>query len=485
MDQGPLGGQPGSPAPDDVQASAAGRAEAPPHGQDGGLDAAPESDMAPPPEPRPWDEPPPPIDLPVAPLAVPAGAPPFTVRALLKDAFARYASDFVRLFVLSAAWSALSTVYAVMNLGRGLVAASPGPLESIVVVAIGMVVSSAQLALIAGGRGGSIREAFAIGFRRAFRVFLALVATGLAVVAVVAVIALPASLLLGGLPPLRFGALVVAGLLGIWVGVRLYLAMPGVVADGLGAADALSLSWRVMRPTGVWLRFVGAALLLGLMLGVSSFAFSIVAILAASVESLLAFSALEAAILGPLFLALVVSAYRRLVPERGVDWESDPLAPPFVAPVFGRGAKLILVAIVIAGVTGLASIPFAVKAAFDAGLRSLPGTAASADVVPPGKILFGDSANPATCEVHGQRSTFTVAEGFAWVATLATPATPNDAVALRVTKDAEVLGTVAETSGFFICIGSPGRDIGLPAGTFLIELLINGSVRAAGSVTLR
>ena len=89
-----------------------------------------------------------------------------------------------------------------------------------------------------------------------------------------------------------------------------------------------------------------------------------------------------------------------------------------------------------------------------------------------------------SCEVHEQRSTFTALEGFAWIATLTTPATPDEKVELRVSEGGAVLGVVPEESGFFICLGPPGRDVGLPPGTYLIEIVVDGQVRAAGTVTL-
>jgi hypothetical protein len=101
-----------------------------------------------------------------------------------------------------------------------------------------------------------------------------------------------------------------------------------------------------------------------------------------------------------------------------------------------------------------------------------------------GRLVRGHiplSSNPA--ESLGSRR-FTAAEGFAWIATLTTPATPDENVELRVSSDGSVLGTVAEQSGFISCIGPPRRDIGLPAGTYLIELLVDGQVRASGTVTL-
>ena len=58
--------------------------------------------------------PPAPLDIDAMPAfparpAVPPGPPPFTLRLLLKDVFARFAADFVRIFVLSALSAVFST----------------------------------------------------------------------------------------------------------------------------------------------------------------------------------------------------------------------------------------------------------------------------------------------------------------------------------------------------------------------------------------
>jgi hypothetical protein len=66
-----------------------------------------------------------------------------------------------------------------------------------------------------------------------------------------------------------------------------------------------------------------------------------------------------------------------------------------------------------------------------------------------------------------------------------TPATTTrDRVTLRVTQGTEVLGEVAQPAGAYGCLTLAGRESGFPAGTYLFELLVNGEVRASGTVTI-
>src|SRR5689334_18849463 len=230
MDQEePLGGHPMPPAANEVARPSVD-------------DASPLADAG-------ATEPPPPLAIEQEVLSTaPAGPPPFTVRGLVRDTFARYGSDMIRLF-------GFGLVAGIFNFGLGVFRISftsyppppdtePTPLAFV----FGIFWTPILMALVGGGRSGSIATALRTGFRRTFRAFLALLATGLTVVAIVAAIAFPARLFLRGLNPLDDIVTGVALVIGFWVAARLYLALAGVVVDGLGASDALSLSWRITKP---------------------------------------------------------------------------------------------------------------------------------------------------------------------------------------------------------------------------------------------
>ena len=68
----------------------------------------------------------------------------------------------------------------------------------------------------------------------------------------------------------------------IWISIRLTLALPAVVLEGVGPAEALRRSWQLVQ--GTWWRVFGITLLAGIVVafigGILQFPFSIVASLA-------------------------------------------------------------------------------------------------------------------------------------------------------------------------------------------------------------
>ena len=272
------------------------------------------------------------------------GPPPFTVGALLSDTFARYGADLLRLFVVSAVASGLSWVGSFAapmgsNPFRPTGFVDVSGLLGILSFVAGIVGSSTMIALAEGGRAVGFGRAIRRGVERAGWVFLTSLLLVVAFVALLLLALIPIGLFLVISPVLVVVPMVVVFLGFVWVSARLVLALPANVADNLNSIEAVKLSWRVTKPTGVWLRTLGASILLGLMVAPAAFG-AILLVFPAMFGGggqlgLLLLPAVAFALFTPLSLLLSFSAYRRLVPPLQPSWTDAPAMP--AAPTMDVG----------------------------------------------------------------------------------------------------------------------------------------------------
>ena len=428
-------------------------------------------------------EPPPPIN---------AERPPFTVRLLLKDTFARYADNWLRLVLVAAAPGAISLVLSLIELGRTTSTFTPFAAPNIAYLLIQLIVSfigtSVLFAVAGGGREMPIGTSIVLGLRRTPYLVAVLIVIGLALVATMFVVFFVGGLLLRAFPIVMFVLFFITVLLLYWFALRLSLAIPATVVDRLGISESLSVSRRVTKPAGVWLRILGAGFLLGLAIGLASF--SVVWLAFANPLLLIVTSIVSTAVITPFTAVLAYSAYRRLVPPGGFEATNDPTNSGFVAPTYGRSARRLLVVTLALTVIGVISLPFAWQAMWDqigtimstyspgGGLQPNPNR------VPAGKVVFGASSTPTACVVSDQKSSFKSTDSFAWLAAFDRIVGATDTVKLRVSRDGTTLGDVDQPGGPYICLGPLDKETGFPAGTYLFEVLVNGEVRASGSVTI-
>jgi hypothetical protein len=457
MDQEPLGGPPVPPAADEA--------------------SPPPDPIEPPALPGPPD----PIEPPVPP-AVPPGPPPFTVRDLLKDSFGRYAADWRRLLVVALLYAGLSLGLSLIEIGRATGGLAAALAYTIISFSVTMVGTSVLFALVGLGPEAPLFRAVNLGIRRSIKVFLTLLAMGILVFGVAFVVLLVTGILLRAFSTAYFLLAFATVLVAYWFVLRFVLAVPAVVVDGLGVSDSLSQSRRVTRPIGVWLRMVGSILLTTIVVGAAAFSAGLLMALSGSPWVVLA-TGLATAFVTPFGVALIYSSYRRLVPAGGLESTTDPSNTGFVAPVFGRAAKVLLGVTLAVAVVGVAAIPVTWQLVLDRFGTSAPA-AGDPNRVAPGKVAFGTSSTPAACSVQGQRSTFASIEGFAWLAAMDTLVGPTDKVKLRLSQGGTVLGEVDQPSGPYLCLGPLERETDFPTGVYLFEVVVNGQVRASGTVTI-
>jgi hypothetical protein len=190
------------------------------------------------------------------------------------------------------------------------------------------------------------------------------------------------------------------------------------VADGYDSIEALKLSWRITKPAGVWLRLLGATLLLGLLAApgaIGSALLVLPAMLSADRQLLvLLLPAISGAVLAPLTALLAYSAYRRLVVPHAPRWTGVPppstssssppppaplpppaapppsaaspieipatasaaaleAAPSFTAPRFGTAAKGLLALVLAFDVAGVVAIPYGFAQLEEVFRNGVPG----------------------------------------------------------------------------------------------------------------
>ena len=333
------------------------------------------------------------------------GQPPFTVGALLSDTFARYGADVLRLFLVSAVGSGLSWVSSfAAPLGSNPFVQPTGFVDvsgllGLLSFVAGFVGSSVMLALAEGGRSLGFVRAFRRGIERSGWLFLTSLLLGVAFIGLFLAALIPLGLFLVISPVLVIVPIIAVFLIFLWASMRLSLALPAVVADNRNSIEAVKLSWRATRPSGVWLRILGASLLLGLMATPAAFA-AILLVFPAMFGGggqllLLLVPAVAFALFTPLSLLLSFSAHRRLVPPLRPSWADAPGAD---APGAGPAPAMDAPAIDAAAVTASPPVEWVDPAApaspaWTAASPEAPPTAAAAE--PPAPAEAPAPAEPA------------------------------------------------------------------------------------------
>ena len=350
--------------------------------------------------------------------AYPGGRPAFTLGALLSDAFARYGADALRLLVVAAAAALLAWLssFATPPIGsdpftqpRGSEASG---LLSLLGFVVGMISTSAMFAIADAGPAVPFGQVIRRAVNRAGWVFLATIVLA-ALLIVLGIAGVIVAVVFGLITP-SLAIVPIIALIAVctWVSVRLALALPAVVADGYDSIEALKLSWRITKPAGVWLRLLGATLLLGLLAApgaIGSALLVLPAMLSADRQLLvLLLPAIWGAVLAPLTALLAYSAYRRLVVPHAPRWTGVPFpstpsppppppplpppsaappietpatanaaaleaAPSFTVPRFGTAAKGLLALVLAFDVAGVVAIPYGFAQLEEVFRNGVPG----------------------------------------------------------------------------------------------------------------
>ncbi|HUQ43811.1 MAG TPA: hypothetical protein VM451_05275 [Candidatus Limnocylindria bacterium] len=297
-----------------------------------------------------WASPPPPLSQ----TRRYAGGPPrFTVGALLKDSFARYGADPIRLFLVS-------LVISVVSYGSSLASFASNPLlttsgsslnrpfvdVSGILGLLNLVVSFVGMgviyALLEGGPKLPFGRAFARGLHRSGWAFLTVLLLGVAFFVVFLLAIIPGIIFALAGTTAFIIYFFVAFLVIVWLAIRVTLALPAVVVDNLNSIDAFKLSWHATKPAGVWGRVVLAGLALGLILIPATLggALLILPAILGGQPWLLIPVALAFTIVTPLGSTLLYSAYRRLVPPFLPSWagHAGVATPPDAAAAMPEDA---------------------------------------------------------------------------------------------------------------------------------------------------
>jgi hypothetical protein len=473
------------------------------------------------------------------------GPPPFTIGALLSDCFARYGADPLRFVALAAVASVLSFAGTFMSLpfgsgsfGRG---GDASGLIGLLGFVAGIVTTSAMFALAEGGPEMSFGRVMRRGIERSGWLFLTSILLGLGFFAVFLLAAIPLVLLAFVSPMVSVIALIPLVLVFIWLGLRVSLALPANVADNLNSIDALKISWQVTRGPGVWLRILGAGLLLGLLAlpaVIGAIFLMLVAMFGGQPLLLLALSLLFA-FLAPLTALVTYCAYRRLVPPFQPSWTgllpvapvapapaapdaptvpmldapaepvpaepvpaepvpaesvpaesvpAEPVRPRFRVLPFDASAKAILAFVIALDLAGLAAVPYVVGeiAAGRVEFPTFPGSPGSPfpgsgfdGRVEPGTVAFGTAASLADCTVRNRNLFFPSTQPVAWVASLERAVAPGDEVQLVMQQDTITRLEETQAPGSYDCLGIEAPERFDP-GVWTLEVRVNGIVAATG-----
>ncbi|HET9851744.1 MAG TPA: hypothetical protein VFP56_04475 [Candidatus Limnocylindrales bacterium] len=173
-----------------------------------------------------------------------------------------------------------------------------------------------------------------------------------------------------------------------------------------------------------------------------------------------------------------------------------PATPAFKVPRLGTAGKAILALVLAFDVAGIVAIPYGVAAMADfvrdgfPGFPGFPGRPGSDfpglpganGEVASGQVAFGAEADLATCSIRFPLFLATASSDVEWIAALENRVTPQDEVFLRISRDGQDLETTLQNPGTYDCLGSEDGDAVDVPGIYTYEVLVNGSVRATGSL---
>jgi len=356
-----------------------------------------------------------------------------SVQSIVAETFGRYAADFARITFVAAILVVPATVIAWLE-----------PRAAILSGILQLVAFGALIAISGAGPGRTpVREALGVGVRRAGWVLIAEFVIGVYVGAL-GIVAIIAFLLLGGGG--NQTALVLSGLallLGFaWIYLRLGLAVPAVVLDGMTINPALTASRRLTKPASVLVR---VAATFGLLIVIAGPVEGVIFLpLAAAVPEWLVLVGVcvVSIVTTPLFVIAHVVLYRRLSRDQS---PSNPAAESWNLSE-GRGRALV-------GLTALGSAAGVLIAVIGLGNLMSGVVPLSGDAVPRGEVHFGTGADLAGCRVDGEATVFETTDRIYYIASFRHTIRVADEVLGRVSVDGETAFEGAVTL-------APGTDCG-------------------------
>lgn len=425
-----------------------------------------------------------------------------TVSGVLRDTFARYAADPIRIFLVGLVPSVLVL----------FVYGQPGP--TLLVSLLSLAATAIVMALGDRGRSASLASAVGLGLRRmgwllVIYIVIAALIFGAAILPLIVF-----SIVLGPRNPLILVLTLLLLIPLLWIYVRLTLAVPAVVVDQLRPNAALNQARAATRSLGAAFRLFVIVLVAGLVstpVGLAAGALIVVDGLPDSVIYLI--GGVLAAFVAPLGGLALVSAYRRVYPRFEVatppafpapevppdELFAEPLevlqtmaaaqppvesAPPtqpvaVPAPPFGRVARGLVGATLAIGIGGLTVFALTIGAIAGGALVGSTGN------VPRGTVVFGTAADLRTCTVTGQFTELAQGGSVSYVASFTRRTAATDRIRLVIVYDGAKIVDALQPPGAYDCLGSPEPETGLPAGRYEMTLYVNDEASASGGFTAR
>ena len=437
-------------------------------------------------------EPPPAVSPPVAWAPAAPEAIGISIGGVLRDTFARYAADPIRLFLVGLIPSALVL----------FVADDPGP--TLVVSVLSLI--STSIAMVLGDRGP--REPFGaaagLGIRRAGW----LMVTSLAIVILVMGVALVPLVLIALTAGRNVGLFwVLLLLLGIplaWVYMRLILAIPGVVIDQLRPNPAMKQARAATRKVSTTVQLFVVVLLASLVS--TPVALAAGALLVADFVPpfvILGVGGVLIAFVAPVSPLAFVSMYRRvyaraeLAPAAAIGADTDvdgdveaaaadlvvedaaSESPTHPAPAYGPLARGLAGATLTLGIGGIVAFVWVLGALAAGALAGATGN------VPRGTILFGPAASVETCTVASPFTVMARGGSITWMGSIPRRTAASDRIRLVITVDGVVAADLVQPSGVFDCLGNDIPETGFDPGVYTLTLYVNDVASATGTFTVQ
>jgi hypothetical protein len=455
--------------------------------------------------PAPSDTPAPP-DAPAPPI-VWAPAPPeaqgISIGGALGDAFARYAADPVRLFLVGLIPSILVLI----------VSTSTGP--TLLVTLLSLIATAITMVLGDRGPKSSLRAAVGLGARRTGWLY----AASFVIVIVIGLVGAIPAVLIVTVARDNVGLMIALTLLLAiplgWVYARLVLALPAVVIADVGAGTGIDQARAATKRLGTAVQVFVIIFIAGLASTPVSFAagFLLGTDLVPPIVVFVVGGALVAFV-APVAPLAYVSMYRRVYPsyeEPAVSAERigprsmwatgapasgpDPTdatapepAPPaaerpipaiIAAPPFGRLARALVGAALALGIAGVVVFTWTL------GAIALGAVGGSTGNVPRGTIAFGPAASIATCSVTRPSTELPKGGALTWMGAFSHRTTPTDRIRLVINVDGTDVANVVQPAGTFDCLGSDVPETGLEPGVYRLTLYVNDEQSATGTFTAR
>ena len=430
--------------------------------------AAPVAEESAPPPPVTWAAPPPES----------AG---ISIVSVLREAFARYAADPIRLFVVGLIPSVLVL----------LVANSPGP--TLLVSALSLLATSIVMVVTDQGPDVPFGVAARLGLNRVGWLLLASLAIGILVLGAAIVPIVIIAVTAGQNSGLLAVLLLLLAFPIAWIYMRLILAIPGVVIDRLRPNPALGRARAATKSLSTTVQVFVIVLIASLVsTPVALAAGVLVAVHLVPAAVIYGIGGLCIAFVAPVSPLAFVSMYRRVYPRLEASLPETPSADdpdtaretpaapvPVTAPPFGRAARAFAGATLALGIAGGVAFAWTLGGVASGALAGATGN------VPRGTIVFGTAASITTCTVTGRFAELAPGGSVTWMGSLTRRSIPSDRIRLGISVNGVEAGDTAQSSGVFDCLGNNVPEKGLSPGVYTLTLYVNDQVSATGSFTAR